>query len=165
MTARKTPPPSLFRSTGTKQASFLHQNTKFEDSYTSQNHDEIMEVLEGRILIYVNGKELVLSAGDPNILIPRGHIHGFTFSMYTLHPVFDIIWEGKSGGANGKKSKERKHALKNGPPLLGFSRPSSFRIYFRTKWGCQGFCARYVFFMTGILILRCREGGRALTTW
>jgi len=43
-----------------------------------REHDEIMEVLEGRMIFYLDGKELVNSAGDPPILIPRGHVHGFT---------------------------------------------------------------------------------------
>ncbi|KUJ14515.1 uncharacterized protein LY89DRAFT_736548 [Mollisia scopiformis] len=41
-------------------------------------HDEIMEVLEGRMIFYLDGKELVTSAGDPPLFIARGHIHGFT---------------------------------------------------------------------------------------
>ncbi|MCJ1401130.1 hypothetical protein MMC11_004342 [Xylographa trunciseda] len=43
-----------------------------------KEHDEIVEVLEGRMIFYLDGKELVTSAGDPPILIRRGHIHGFT---------------------------------------------------------------------------------------
>jgi quercetin dioxygenase-like cupin family protein len=39
-----------------------------------------MEVLEGRMIFYLDGKELVTSAGDPPILIPRLHVHGFTAS-------------------------------------------------------------------------------------
>lgn len=46
-----------------------------------------MEVLEGRTIFYLDGKELVTSAGDAPILIPRGHIHGFTASTYYLHVV------------------------------------------------------------------------------
>jgi quercetin dioxygenase-like cupin family protein len=40
-----------------------------------------MEVLSGRMIFYLDGKELVTSAGDPPLLIPRGHVHGFTVSM------------------------------------------------------------------------------------
>jgi quercetin dioxygenase-like cupin family protein len=40
-----------------------------------------MEVLEGRMIFYLDGKELVTSTGDPPLLIPRGHVHGFTASM------------------------------------------------------------------------------------
>jgi quercetin dioxygenase-like cupin family protein len=52
------------------------------DTFSNQDHDEIMEVLEGRIIFYLDGKELVTSAGDPPILIQRGHVHGFTASTY-----------------------------------------------------------------------------------
>lgn len=47
---------------------------------TRQDHDEIMEILEGRMIFYAGGKEIVASAGDPKILIPRGIIHSFTAS-------------------------------------------------------------------------------------
>ncbi|TVY53524.1 hypothetical protein LCER1_G006698 [Lachnellula cervina] len=43
-----------------------------------RDHDEIMEVLEGKIVFYLDGEEHLTSAGDPSIIIPRGHIHGFT---------------------------------------------------------------------------------------
>lgn len=43
-----------------------------------RDHDEIVEVLEGRMIFYLDGKEYVKSAGDPPLLIPRGHVHGFT---------------------------------------------------------------------------------------
>ncbi|TVY31848.1 hypothetical protein LSUB1_G008296 [Lachnellula subtilissima] len=43
-----------------------------------RDHDEIMEVLEGKMIFYLDGKEHPTSAGDPPITIPRGHIHGFT---------------------------------------------------------------------------------------
>ncbi|MCJ1319327.1 hypothetical protein MMC15_004663 [Xylographa vitiligo] len=43
-----------------------------------KDHDEILEVLEGRMIIYLDRRELVTSAGDPPILVRRGHIHGFT---------------------------------------------------------------------------------------
>lgn len=39
-----------------------------------------MEVLEGRMIFYLDGKELVTSAGDQTLLILRGHVHGFTVS-------------------------------------------------------------------------------------
>jgi ethanolamine utilization protein EutQ (cupin superfamily) len=52
------------------------------DESSNQDHDEILEVLEGRMIFYLDGKELVTSAGDPPILIRRGHIHGFTVSSY-----------------------------------------------------------------------------------
>jgi len=39
-----------------------------------------MEVLEGKMIFYLDGKEHPTSAGDPPIIIPRGHIHGFTIS-------------------------------------------------------------------------------------
>jgi quercetin dioxygenase-like cupin family protein len=50
------------------------------DDLSIQDHDEIMEVLEGRMIFYLDGRELVTSAGDAPIIIPRGHIHGFTAS-------------------------------------------------------------------------------------
>lgn len=37
-----------------------------------------MEVLEGRMKFTLDGKEKVLSAGDPTLLIPRGHVHSIT---------------------------------------------------------------------------------------
>jgi hypothetical protein len=43
-----------------------------------------MEVLSGRMIFYFDGKELVTSADDPPLLIPRGHVHGFTVSSYLL---------------------------------------------------------------------------------
>ncbi|KAH7403694.1 hypothetical protein BKA64DRAFT_669692 [Cadophora sp. MPI-SDFR-AT-0126] len=43
-----------------------------------RDHDEIMEVLEGKMIFYLDGKKIVAEAGDPLIIIPRGHIHGFT---------------------------------------------------------------------------------------
>lgn len=53
-----------------------------------------MEVLEGRMIFYLDGKELVTSAGDPPLLILRGHVHSFTASMSSsafpftfLHPL------------------------------------------------------------------------------
>jgi len=42
-----------------------------------------MEVLEGKMIFYLDGKKIVASAGDPPVLIPRGHVHGFTVSMYS----------------------------------------------------------------------------------
>jgi quercetin dioxygenase-like cupin family protein len=39
-----------------------------------------MEVLEGKMIFYLDGKELLTSAGDPPILIPRGRVHGFKIS-------------------------------------------------------------------------------------
>jgi len=47
-------------------------------SHWHKDHDEIMEVLEGRMIFYLDGKELLTSAGDPPIHIRRRHIHGFT---------------------------------------------------------------------------------------
>jgi quercetin dioxygenase-like cupin family protein len=44
-----------------------------------------MEVLEGRVLFSLDGKDRVVSAGDPPITIKRGAIHGFSASMYCLH--------------------------------------------------------------------------------
>jgi len=39
-----------------------------------------MEVLEGKMIndILPGRQEIVASAGDPPVLIPRGHVHGFT---------------------------------------------------------------------------------------
>ena len=42
-----------------------------------------MEVLEGRMIFYLDGKELLVKAGDPPVLIHRGHVHGFTTSAYS----------------------------------------------------------------------------------
>ena len=36
------------------------------------------------MIFYVDGKELVMSAGDPPIVIHRGHVHGFTASTYFI---------------------------------------------------------------------------------
>ncbi|KUJ12745.1 uncharacterized protein LY89DRAFT_721624 [Mollisia scopiformis] len=41
-----------------------------------REHDEIMEVLEGRMIFNLDDKEMVISAGDPPLLITRGRIHG-----------------------------------------------------------------------------------------
>ncbi|TVY90219.1 hypothetical protein LAWI1_G004386 [Lachnellula willkommii] len=50
--------------------------------FIDHDHDEIMEVLEGKMIFYLDGEEHLTSAGDPSIIIPRGHIHGFTTSTY-----------------------------------------------------------------------------------
>lgn len=42
-----------------------------------QNHDEIMEVLEGRMKFLIDGNSVIVSAGDPPLIIPKGHVHGF----------------------------------------------------------------------------------------
>ena len=42
-----------------------------------------MEVLEGKMIFYLDGKKIVASAGDSPILIPRGRVHGFTVSTYS----------------------------------------------------------------------------------
>lgn len=42
-----------------------------------QYHDEVMEVLNGRMKFYVNGKEIIGSAGDEPLIIPRWTVHGF----------------------------------------------------------------------------------------
>jgi quercetin dioxygenase-like cupin family protein len=39
-----------------------------------------MEVLEGKMFLYLDGKEILTSAGDPPLLVPRGHVHGFKMS-------------------------------------------------------------------------------------
>lgn len=39
-----------------------------------------MEVLEGRILITIDGKEKTVSGGDPPVLIKRGEVHSIAFS-------------------------------------------------------------------------------------
>jgi len=36
-----------------------------------------MEVLSGRLKFYVEGKEIILSEGDPPLTIRRGTVHGF----------------------------------------------------------------------------------------
>jgi hypothetical protein len=41
-----------------------------------------MEVLEGRMIFYVDGKEIVGSAGDPPIVIAAGVVHGFSASTF-----------------------------------------------------------------------------------
>lgn len=43
-----------------------------------QYHDEVMEVLDGRMKFFVGGKEIIVSAGDEPLIIPRGTVHGFT---------------------------------------------------------------------------------------
>jgi len=43
-----------------------------------QYHDEVMEVLSGRLKFYVDGKEIIVSEGDPPLTIRRGSVHGFT---------------------------------------------------------------------------------------
>jgi len=55
-----------------------------------------MEVVEGRMIFYLDEKELVTSAGDPRIVIRRGHVHGFTVSTYS--PFFFPL--GLSAGNN-----------------------------------------------------------------
>ncbi|KAG4443431.1 hypothetical protein IFR05_001110 [Cadophora sp. M221] len=47
-------------------------------SHWHREHDEIMEVLEGTMIFYLDGKKIIASAGDAPILIPRLHVHGFT---------------------------------------------------------------------------------------
>jgi quercetin dioxygenase-like cupin family protein len=39
-----------------------------------------MEILEGKMFLYLDGKELLTSAGDPPVFVPRGHVHGFKMS-------------------------------------------------------------------------------------
>ncbi|KAH8821367.1 hypothetical protein F5884DRAFT_767545 [Xylogone sp. PMI_703] len=41
-------------------------------------HDEVMEVTDGRMKFFVNGKEIIAKAGDEPLVIPRGAVHGFT---------------------------------------------------------------------------------------
>jgi hypothetical protein len=50
-----------------------------------------MEVLEGRMVFYLDGKELVTSAGDPPLVIPRRHVHGFTVSAYSCSSSLTIF--------------------------------------------------------------------------
>lgn len=42
-----------------------------------QYHDEYITVLEGRMMVTIESKITVLSAGDPTAFIPRLHIHSF----------------------------------------------------------------------------------------
>ena len=60
-----------------------------------KHHDEFMEVIEGRMTFYLEGKgEVILSAGDPVLKIPRWYVHAFqafpgepvTFKEYTNPP-------------------------------------------------------------------------------
>lgn len=45
---------------------------------TRQNHDEYISVLEGRIQVFLEGKEMqILRVGDEPAFIPRRHIHSF----------------------------------------------------------------------------------------
>lgn len=37
-----------------------------------------MEVLSGKMKFFVDGREIIASAGDSPITIPRGTVHGFT---------------------------------------------------------------------------------------
>jgi mannose-6-phosphate isomerase-like protein (cupin superfamily) len=44
-----------------------------------KHHDEIMEVLEGRVEFTLDGKAVILKPGDDPITIPRWHTHSFRF--------------------------------------------------------------------------------------
>jgi quercetin dioxygenase-like cupin family protein len=43
-----------------------------------QYHDEVMEVLSGKMKFFIEGREIIASAGDVPLTIPRGTVHGFT---------------------------------------------------------------------------------------
>jgi len=43
-----------------------------------------MEVLEGQVTFSLDGKDSIVSAGDPPIVIKRGIIHGLSASRYRL---------------------------------------------------------------------------------
>jgi hypothetical protein len=43
-----------------------------------------MEVIEGHMIFYLDGKEIAIAAGEEPILIKRGHVHGFTASIMPL---------------------------------------------------------------------------------
>lgn len=55
-------------------------------TFLTQDHDEIMEVLEGRMIFTLDDREIVTSAGDPPLLIPKGHVHALTCSTYPSSP-------------------------------------------------------------------------------
>ncbi|KZL85197.1 transposase [Colletotrichum incanum] len=44
---------------------------------TFQHHDEHITVVEGRITATVDGKDTIVKAGDPPLVVPRLHLHGF----------------------------------------------------------------------------------------
>jgi len=78
MMAKKTLMSLLFQDTGTGALFFLSSDWWLLIIF--KDRDEIMEVLEGRMIFYIDGKELVTTSDDPPLLIPREHIHGFTVS-------------------------------------------------------------------------------------
>ncbi|KAH8812719.1 hypothetical protein F5884DRAFT_315683 [Xylogone sp. PMI_703] len=43
-----------------------------------KHHDEILEVTEGQMKFFVNGKEIIVRAGDEPLIVPRGTVHSFT---------------------------------------------------------------------------------------
>ncbi|PKX91394.1 cupin domain-containing protein [Aspergillus novofumigatus IBT 16806] len=43
-----------------------------------KHHDEYITVVEGRITATLDGKDMIVKAGDPPLIIPRlHHLHGF----------------------------------------------------------------------------------------
>lgn len=48
-------------------------------SHWHKYHDEIMEVTRGRVEFTADGNSTILTPGDPPIVIPRWHVHGFSF--------------------------------------------------------------------------------------
>ena len=48
-------------------------------SHWHKYHDEHMEVTRGRVELTAEGKTTILKAGDPKLVIPRWHVHGFSF--------------------------------------------------------------------------------------
>lgn len=43
-----------------------------------QEHAEYLSVLEGRLELTLNGETVILKAGDPEVLVPRRVVHGFS---------------------------------------------------------------------------------------
>lgn len=41
----------------------------------SQNHQEYLSVVEGRVELTLNGKRTLMKAGDPEVLVPRRTVH------------------------------------------------------------------------------------------
>lgn len=48
-------------------------------SHWHKNHDEYMEVLQGRIDFTLDGQTTTLTPGDPPLHIPKLHVHSFKF--------------------------------------------------------------------------------------
>jgi mannose-6-phosphate isomerase-like protein (cupin superfamily) len=77
--------PSTFLSTGTRLVALIYLLSTFSPGLCGltvtlifvQHHDEHITVVEGRITATLDGKDMIVKAGDPPLIIPRLHLHGF----------------------------------------------------------------------------------------